>query len=336
MKLCPHMLAGLPDAALAGLDDLLERRRRGWLGDWPAALVLTAPALLILGVFSLYPMIAALGMSLRGGKRGDGPFVGLANYAETLSDGEFWRALKVTGYYVLGTVPMTLLLALLAALALHRIGRARGLFRTLFFLPYVTSVVAAAMVWRALFNPQGGVFNLLLGMLGFGPANWLLEPRGVLHLLTGGWVPPDFGPSLALCCVMLFDIWHGMGFMVVVLLAGLSAIPRELEEVARVDGAGRVRTLFSVTLPLLSPTLFFLAVVGCAKAFQAFNSFYALTQGAGGGSLDTRNMLLYVYAQFYEYGYWGHATASATLLTLAIVLLTAAQWRFIGKRVHYQ
>lgn len=336
MRLGFQTLAGLPDAALARLDDLMERRRRGRFGDWPAALPMLAPALLILGTFVLWPILAAIGMSLRGGRRADGPFAGLENYADTLADGEFWRALLVTGYYVAGTVPATLLLGLLAALALHRIVRGRSLFRTVFFLPHVTSVVAAAMVWRALFNPQDGVFNLLLGMAGLGPANWLLEPRGVLFLLTDGWIPQEFGPSLALCCVILFDIWHGLGFTVVVLLAGLSAMPRELEEAARVDGAGPVRTLFSVTLPLLSPTLFFLAVVGCARAFQAFNSFHTLTQGAGGGGLDTRNMILYVYAQFYEYGYWGHAAASATLLTLAIVLLTAAQWRLIGKRVHYQ
>jgi len=225
-------------------------------------------------------------------------------------------------------------LSFFIALALHRLGRARGLFRTLYFLPYVTSVVAAAMVWRSLFNPHGGAFNLLLGRVGLPSQQWLLEPRGVLHLISGGAVDPSVGPSLALCCIMLFDIWHGCGFMVVVFLAGLSSIPREIEESARIDGAGGLRATWHITLPLLSPTVFFLCVVGVVRAFQAFNSFYALTQG-GGNTQDTRNLILYIYAQFYDYGYWGYATAASTLLTLAIVMLTALQWRFVGRRVHY-
>jgi ABC-type sugar transport system permease subunit len=178
------------------------------------------------------------------------------------------------------------------------------------------------------------VFNLLLAWGGIAPQQWLLEPRGVLHLLTGGVVDPSIGPSLALCCIMLFDIWHGCGFMVVVFLAGLSSIPREIEESARIDGAGGLRTTWHITVPLLSPTVFFLAVVGVVRAFQAFNSFYALTQG-GGNTQDTRNLILYIYSQFYDYGYWGYATAVSTLLTLAIVALTAVQWRFVGRRVHY-
>jgi multiple sugar transport system permease protein len=326
-------LTALPDRVLALLDNMLDHCPRR-LGDMPMAALLTAPALLILGAFSFAPMVNSFLLSLHGGKRGGGDFVGLGNYLEAARSGDFWRSLAVTVYYVLGTIPAMLAFSLVIALALHRVGRARGLFRTLYFLPYVTSVVAAATVWRSLFNPRGGVFNLLLAWAGAGPQQWLLEPRGVLHLLTGGAVDPSIGPSLALCCIMLFDIWHGCGFMVVVFLAGLSSIPREIEESARIDGAGGLRTTWHITLPLLSPTIFFLAVVGVVRAFQAFNSFYALTQG-GGNTQDTRNLILYIYSQFYDYGYWGYATAASTLLTLAIVTLTAVQWRFAGRRVHY-
>lgn len=326
-------MATLPDRVLALLDNLLERFPRCF-GDMPMAALLLTPALLVLGAFSFAPMINSFVLSLHGGKRGAGAFVGLGNYLEALHSQEFWGSLTVTVYYVLGTIPAMLAFSFLIALALHRIGRARGLFRTLYFLPYVTSIVAAAMVWRSLFNPRGGVFNLLLAWVGVAPQQWLLESRGVLHLLTGGAVDPSIGPSLALCCIMLFDIWHGCGFMVVVFLAGLSSIPREIEESARIDGAGGLRTTWYVTLPLLSPTVFFLAVVGVVRAFQAFNSFYALTQG-GGNTQDTRNLILYIYSQFYDYGYWGYATAASTLLTLAIVALTAVQWRFVGRRVHY-
>ena len=333
MARAARALAGAPDTLLAMVDGLFDRLPRR-LGDLPAALLLTAPALLVLGAFSFTPMISSFVLSLNGGRRGMGGFVGFKNYADTLHSPDFWHSLAVTVYYVLGTIPVMLLFSFLVALALHRIGVARGLFRTLFFIPYVTSVVAAAMVWRALFNPRGGVFNLLLAWAGAAPQQWLLEPRGVLHLLTGGAVDPSVGPSLALCCIMLFDIWHGCGFMIVVFLAGLSSIPRELEDAARIDGAGGIRTTWHVTLPLLSPTVFFLAVVGVVRAFQAFNSFYVLTQG-GGNTQDTRNLILYIYSQFYDYGYWGHASAAATLLTLAIVGLTALQWRLVGRRVHY-
>ncbi len=325
--------AALPDRLLALLDSLLDRFPRR-MGDIPAAVLLTAPALLVLGAFSFTPMVNALTLSLRGGKHGDGAFIGLGNYLDALRSGEFWQSLTVTIYYVLGTIPAMLAFSFLIALVLHRISRARGFFRTLYFLPYVTSVVAAAMVWRSLFNPRGGVFNLLMAWVGVAPQQWLLEPRGMLHLLTGGAVNASIGPSMALCCVMLFDIWHGCGFMIVVFLAGLSSIPREVEESARIDGAGGLRTLWHITLPLLSPTIFFLGVVGVVRAFQAFNSFYALTQG-GGNTQDTRNLILYIYSQFYDYGYWGYATAASTMLTLAIVALTALQWRFVGRRVHY-
>ncbi len=325
--------AALPDRFLARIDSLLDRFPRR-TGDMPAAALLLAPALLVLGAFSFAPIINSVLLSLHGGKRGAGGFVGLGNYLDTVQSGEFRQSLMVTAYYVAGTVPAELIFSFLVALALFRVVRVRSLFRTLYFLPYVTSVVAAAMVWRCLFNPRGGVFNLLLGHMGIAPQQWLLEPRGVLHLLTGGAVDPSVGPSLALCCIMLFDVWHECGFMVVVFLAGLASIPREVEESARMDGADGSSLTWHITLPMLSPTVFFLSVVGVVRAFQAFNSFYALTQG-GGNTQDTRNLILYIYSQFYDYGYWGHATAASTLLTLTIVALTALQWRFVGRRVHY-
>jgi multiple sugar transport system permease protein len=321
------------DSALAWADDRFDRSRR--LGDAPLAAFLLAPSLLVLGVFGIAPMAAAVYMSLYGGKRGMGPMVGLDNYREALSSPAFWKSFSVTVYYVLGTIPVTMALSFFIAYALSRILRGRAFFRVIYFLPYVTSAVAAAMVWRSLFNAQSGVFNLLLGYAGVEPQQWLLEPRGVLHLLSGGRIPVAAGPSLALCCIILFDIWHGSGFMVVVFLAGLTSIPRELEEAARIDGAGPWHVIRNITLPLLSPTIFFLAIVGTIRAFQAFNSFYALTQGGGRTLGTTENLILHIYSNFYEYGFWGYGAAVATLLSLAIVVLTVAQWRLAAGRVHY-
>lgn len=331
-----HILTGiirLPDTLLGAMDDLLERLHRRGLGDVPAAMLLLFPGLLILTVFILVPMGSTFYMSLFGGRHGTGSFIGAGNYADALGSHDFRQSLLVTVYYVLGVIPVSMTLSFGVAFGLYRIRLFRGLLRSFYFLPYVTSAVAAAMVWRSLFNPQSGVINLLLGYLGADPQQWLLEPRGVLCLLSGGIIPASWGPSLALTCIILFDVWHGCGFMIVVFLAGLSAIPRELEEAARIDGAEGWRMLRHVTLPLLSPTIFFLLVVGVIKAFQAFNSFYALTQG--GSMADRQNLILYIYAQFYQYGYWGYASAVAVLLMLAIIILTALQWRVLERRVHY-
>lgn len=322
-------------ALLDGADALFERARSRRHGDWALALFLIAPALLILAAFSLSPLVSAFIMSLYGGKQGGGSFVGLANYTEAFAREDFRRSVRVTVYYALGTVPATLVIGFFTAYALHRIVLLRGMLRTLYFLPYVTSATAAAMVWRALLNPQTGTVNQLFAMLGLPTQQWLLEPRGVLHLLSGGAIAPDSGPSLALCCIIAFDIWHSCGFAIVLFLAGLSALPREYVEAARVDGAGTGRILWHVVLPLLSPTVVFLSTIGLIRSFQAFNSFFALTQG-GRALGTTENLIMHIYANFYEYGYWGYGAAVATLLSLAILLLTAVQWRVANRLAHYE
>lgn len=324
------------DSAVARLDDLFDRLRARRLGDSALAAFLLLPALAVLSCFGLLPLLYSLYLSLYGGKFGRGPFVGLANFAEALASSDFWRSLLVTVYYAAGTIPATMTLSFLIAYGLFHVARTRSLFRTLYFLPYVTSAVAAAMVWRALLNVQFGMANTVLGWFGVEPLNWLLEPRGVLHLITDGRVSAAFGPSLALCCVILFDIWHSSGFMIVIFLAGLTSIPRELEEAARIDGAGTLQTIGKVILPLLSPTIFFLAIVSVIKSFQAFNSFYALTAGGRGPADSTQNLIVYIYSSFYESQRWGYGAAVATLLCLAIVALTLLQWRFVGRRVHYE
>ncbi len=300
-----------------------------------AAAVLLAPGLLVLAVFGLWPMLHAVGLSLWGGRAARGPFVGWANYAEALQNDAFWQSVWVTVYFVLGTVPVTLVLSFLIAAGLHRVRRGGGLLRTLYFLPYVTSTVAAALVWRALFDPRHGVANAVLAGAGVPGQQWLLEPRGVLHLVSGGAVPADWGPSLALCCIMLFDIWHGVGFMVVVFLAGLAAVPRDLDDAARLDGAQGLRRLRHVVLPLVSPTAFFLLVVGVIRAFQAFTSFYALTAGSDRALGTTDHLMLHLYTAFYVNRYWGYASAVAVLLSVGIMLLTLVQWRLAGRRVFY-
>lgn len=329
------VLSGV-DRCIGWLDDLLDRVGTKKVRDVPIAILLLAPAFLFLAVFGIFPLFFAVYLSLFGGKYGLGPFVGIGNYADALGEPAFWNSLLTTLYYAVGTIPVTMVISFLVAYGLFHIARGRGVLRTLYFLPYITSAVAAAMVWRMILNPQFGIANAALECLGLTPQAWLLEPRSVLHLLTGGWISAAMGPSLALCCVIAFDIWHASGFMVVVFLAGLSSIPRELEEAARIDGAGTWQVMRRVVIPLLSPTIFFLAIVSGIKSFQAFNSFYALT-GNGRGPVDTtQNMTVYIYSSFYESQRWGYGAALAVLLCAAIVTLTLIQWRYVGRRVHYE
>ncbi len=307
--------------------------------DIPIAAVLLAPSIVLLGVFGIAPLFMSIYLSLLDGRGAAVHFAGLANYYHVLQNEGFWESVLVTIYYVAGTVPITLAISYMIASGLFHMLRFRGLFRTLYFLPYVTSVVAAATIWRVLLHPQFGPLNTLIGHLGVDMASypqWLNEPKGALHLVTGGFIPSRVGPSLALCCIILFDIWHNSGFMVVILLAGLTAIPKELEEAATIDGAGWLHRTRHVVLPLLSPTLFFLLIVSVIRAFQGFNSFYALT-GDGRGPYDsTQNVTVFIFSNLYVYQRVYYGAAAATLLAVAIVLLTLVQWRYAGRRVHYE
>ncbi|TAK21810.1 MAG: sugar ABC transporter permease [Chloroflexota bacterium] len=299
-----------------------------------------APAVLVIGVFHFLPVLYATYISLfRWGLR-QGRFVGLDNYQRALADEEVWNALVVTLYYVIGTIPVALILGFIVAYALFQKVRFRDGYRVIFFLPYVTSTVAAAMVFGWIFHAQYGVANWIFGQIGLRPQKWLLEPTPTLQLILRalggdpGWPELLYGPSLALTTVIVFAIWHGIGFDVVIFLAGLTNIPRELEEAARLDGAGQLQVIRHVTLPLLSPTLLFLIVILTIRSFQVFNQIYILTNG---GPLNTtRNVVMLIFQNFYQRTERvGYATALAMLLFALILSITVIQLRFGERRVHY-
>jgi multiple sugar transport system permease protein len=300
-----------------------------------------APAALILAVFWVYPLGDAFYLSMHSNAiRGDaGRFVGAANYRTLLAGGEFWRSLRVSLWFLAGTVPATLTLGFCFASLLFNKIRGLGMYRTLYFLPYVTSTVAAAIVWRWIFSQQpSGLANVVLGWLGGAPERWCAEGTGVFVLLAeavGVHHLPAWagGPSLALVCVIFFSVWQTMGFDIVVFLAGLSALPREVFEAADIDGATGWRRLWYVTLPLLSPTVFFLSVVSVIRSFQAFNQIYVLTTEERTAS--TQNLAMLIYNKFMVSGNTGLATASAVLLFVILLALTVFQMRVLGTRAHY-
>jgi len=317
-------------------------RRRRELLEHIQGWAFVLPAILLLIVFQIAPTIFAFVMSLFDWRIIQGPFRGLQNYADILlPDGrlteEFLLSLGTTFTFVLFTVPIELGLSLVIAYVLFQKMRGRAIYRTVYYLPYITATVAAAVVFAWLFNPNYGFFNYLLSFVGIGPQKWLDEPRGLFELAfsAAGVAVPDWaaGPSLALVSVCIFTIWHYVGFQIVIFLAGLGTISQEYYEAARLDGASERQMFLKITLPLLSPTTFFLATVATIGALKSFNQIYVMTNG---GPLGTTNVTGYeIFRTFFQRGDFGHGSAMAFVLVAIIVLFTLFQFRFVERRVHY-
>ena len=303
-----------------------------------------SPATLILLAFHLLPVFYAFYISLHKWKIVKGEFLGLDNYVKVLQDPAFSRSLQVTAFYVLGTVPLTLAISLLLAYLLFQKVRGQSFYRTMFFLPYITSTVASSAVWVWIFNPRHGPLNQILELLGIAPQKWMLEPRGIFRILTeamGVEIPSwAAGPSQALVGIMVFVIWFYVGWDTVIFLAGLGNIPPELYDAAKIDGAGRWALFRHITLPLLSPTIFFLTTMAMIGSFQAFNHIFVMSRAAGGqlgGPLrTTTTTTILMFDYFYSRVRFGYASAIAFLLFAIILTLTIIQQRSSRERVFYQ
>lgn len=337
-----------------------SRRTQGWGG-----LLYVIPALVLLILFEVWPVFFNLWISLWKWDVGPLRFIGLGNYrrlfgegfvtpdyAGNLAVGEVLHSLIITVYYVLGTVPVTIALAFVLGTLLFGKIIGRGVLRTLYFLPHVTSSAAIAVVFAWMFSAQAGVVNAMFSAIGLPTQKWLDDPIPFVKRVSEalgfgslrGWPDLAAGPSTAMVVIILFTIWSSLGFNIVVYLAGLTAIPRDLYEAARIDGAGRWTILRQITWPLLAPTTFFLLIYDTIGAFQAFNPIYTLTRSTGigrgqaGGPLDTTlTITVYIFRNFYERGNAvGYAAAVSFLLFFIILGLTLVQFRFIGSRVQYQ
>jgi multiple sugar transport system permease protein len=302
------------------------------------------PAVVILGVFQIFPAIAAFYMSLFKWDVVQGSFRGLGNYTDWLYDNsirspDFWRSLSTTFTYVIFTVPLQIAIALVLAYLLFQKMRGRGFYRTIYYLPYVTSFVAAAAVFFWVFHPTYGLVNDVLGIFGIGPQRWLDEPNGVFEMAASafGVTLPQWlaGPSLALVVISLVTIWHYLGYQIVIFLAGLSNISPEYYEAARLDGANERQIFTSITLPLLSPTTFFVFTVASIGVLRSFDSVYVLTNGFGGPLDTTRTVTLLVFKTAFQQAQFGLGAALAFILTMIILLFTLIQFRVLGRRVNY-
>ncbi len=300
------------------------------------------PALLLLLLFHLLPVFYALFLSLFDARVfrdmwAPGPFVGPGNYGRLLSNADFGGSLLNTVWYAGITVPLGLFLAVFFAQLLNARIWGRTGYRVTYFLPYVTSTVAAAVVWRWIFQPRIGIANFVLQTIGLPGQQWADEPRGVLMLLgqflglqLPGWLS---GPSLALVTVALVSVWYSVGFNTVIALAGLTTIPADLYEAARIDGAGRWRLFRDITLPLLTPTLLFLLIVETIRSFQSFDFFYQMMAAipVPGAKVVT----IYLYEQGFKAFNLGYAAAIGMALFLIIFVLTLLQFRATRSRIVY-
>jgi multiple sugar transport system permease protein len=247
------------------------------------------------------------------------PFVGLNNFQRLAGDPVFIAALSNTLKYVVLGVPSGLALALLIALGLQSVRHLAGVFRTVYFIPFVTSLVAVSWVWRWLYQPQRGSINELLGLMGI-PAQPFLQST-----------------SQALPSIVLVNVWHDLGFQIVISLAGLQAIPEIYYEAARLDGAGRWASFRHITLPLLNPTLVFLAVTSAISSLQVFTQVQNMSaQGTGGPLNSTISLVLYVYQKAFGGAYqMGYAAAMTVVLFLLILFITLVQLRLLTRRYEY-
>jgi multiple sugar transport system permease protein len=274
-----------------------------------AAWLFLAPALLVLGVFFLLPVIGALGLSLTDydlyalADIRNLRFVALQNYWALLQRPLFWSALGHTAYFVVVGVPLSMGASLGAALLLNSpLARCKPFFRTALFAPVVTTVVATAVIWRYLFNTRYGWMNHLLGGLGIQPVDWLGDPH---------WAMPT---------IILFAVWKNFGYNMIIFLAGLQAVPPDLYEAARIDGASAWRQFRHITLPMLKPTLLMVAILTVSGYFQLFAEPYVMTEG--GPLQSTVSVLYLMYDEGFKWWNLGSASAVAFLLFLIMFAVT--------------
>lgn len=275
--------------------------------------VFITPILIGFAVFMFYPLIASLYLSLT---ESDGinpsSFIGLENYTTLMVDEEFLNSLKVTLIYVAGTVPIGAILALLVAVLLNQKIRFVNAYRTAFFIPVITSMVAVATVWKWLYNTDYGLINGMLAKMGLYEPPWLASEE---------W---------ALLSIIIMSIWKGLGFNMVIYLAGLQNISVSLYEAAKIDGANGFQRLFHITIPLLRHTTLFVVIMSIINSFQVFDQVYIMTNG--GPADSTSVIVFYIYQNAFLFFKQGYASAMAYILFIIIFIITFIQMKITNRK----
>lgn len=315
--------------------------------------VLPAGAIILL--FHVFPVIYSFLLSVFKGtlKHPMREFIGLSNYAELVGDVSFWKAMLNTLFFSVGSVPLGILIALGIAVLLNQKIQGLGIYRTIYYLPVITSIAAVSLVWKWLYDKKAGFFNQVFDMVGISPSAWLQESRGLFEVVFS-WININLptsivffgtefdqvltriahGPSVALCCIIAMSVWKSLGYNVVIFLAGLQGIPNHLYEAAEIDGANRWQQFKAVTWPLLSPTTFFIFIMSTITSFQVFVQVFMMTP-FGGPDGSTSVVVFYLYEKAFKTFEFGYASAMAYVLFTIIFILTLIQKKYVGEKVHY-
>lgn len=286
--------------------------------DGRTATLYLLPSIILFSVFVFYPMFRTIYLSffLTDQTGNAAIMVGFENFQYLLGSSEFQNSMKATALFVLYTVPITIILALFFALLANEKLKGIGFFRTMYSSTMGISVAASSVIWLFMFNPSIGMFNRLLSVFNFPQIQWLLDPE---------W---------ALLSVSISTIWMNIGFSFLILLGGLQNIDEHLYESSRIDGAGYFYRLRRITLPMLSPTLFFIITISLINAFQTFGQIDILTKG---GPSQSTNLIVYsIYREAFINYQFGTASAQAVILFLIILVVTILQFKLGERKVHYQ
>ncbi|MCR4901508.1 MAG: sugar ABC transporter permease [Butyrivibrio sp.] len=277
------------------------------------------PSIIIMCVFTLYPLLKAFGMSFSEDYsliKGTGKAIGLGNYQELFSDKNFLKALRNTSIYVVFVVPLSITFSLIIAVLINSTNKLKGFFQTVYFLPYVTSVIAIGIVWRWIYNSNYGLLNYFLSFFGIEPIGWLNET------------------AYALPALIIFSIWKSMAFDILIFLAGLQTISKDVYDAAKVDSTPAWRVFFRITVPGIAPMIAYAFIMGIISAFKVYNEVFSLFKGSAGPANSAITVVYYIYDQFYNNFNYGVAAAASVVLFLIIFSLTMLQRgiKYLGRK----
>ena len=307
-------------AAMSTQDTAKTRKktRNKKTGDWVWGYFFIAPLLIGLIVFYIYPFIQSFFYSFTDiNTFNQAKFVGVENYKKMLLDHDVWQATLNTLLYVVITVPVSIMLSLIIAALLNTKIHGTSVYRTLYFLPVVTMPAAIAMVWKWIFNGTYGILNQFLAVFGIQGKNWLSDPKTALYM------------------VMVVGIWSSIGYNMIILLAGMQGISHSYYEAASIDGARALKQFFKITLPMLSPTIFFVMITGIIGGFQVFDIIYMMIGKQSIAYESTQTLVMIFYRNAFDYSYKGYASAIAMLIFLIILAVTIVQMKMQKKWVNY-
>jgi len=284
-------------------------------GDGLSALLFLSPTLIVFSAFILFPVIFSFYLSFQQWNMfsGESTFVGFENYVRLFQNEEFWQVLRNTGIYTLGTIPLNMAFSLVIAYVLNKKIIGKKFLRTAFFAPVIISPVAAALIWRWLYDPNYGLINYFIAFFGIDAVNWLNDP------------------SAAMFALIIMGVWKTFGINMVLFSAGLQGIPDSYYEAAEIDGAGRWAKFWHITIPMLTPTTFFIMIMSMISSFQVFDIVYVLTSGGPLGS--TKVLVFYVYEQAFKFFEMGYASAVAYILFAILFILTILQIKYMKSRM---